>query len=283
MPASPSPAGLRSRADLWLVLARAFARPSGLDFHAAFVGDLAVELGAIAAELELEAAECLRELAEAARALEEPLELERLHAALFLVPPAPVATNTAIYLDGALLGPTELEMRRAYERHGFFCDPSFRDLADHPTPQLEFVGRLYERAAEALERGEDMTALALASEAERFLARFPKRWITPFVAALERACAEPGRNPCYLWLGRFLWLAVEHELARSSTRFEEPGRALPEGSSRGLGEPTAEDLAEIAVRLEAAGLAFDHVRALPGWREEAYRAKRAAASRSETA
>lgn len=276
MPASPSIAGFRARADLWLVLARAFAQPSGPAFHAAFVTDLASDLGTIARELELRADEAVREFAEAARGLGEPIELEQLYAALFLVPPAPVATNTAIFLDGALLGPSELEMSRAYERHGFIRDAAFRDLADHPTPQLEFVGRLYERAAAALEDGREMEALAIASEAERFLFRFPKRWVTPFVAALERASMEAGCNPCYLWLGRFLWLAIEQELARSAVRFETPERALPEVSSRGLGEPTTEDLAEIAARLEAAGLSFDHVRRLPGWSEEAYRARRAA-------
>ncbi|BCX16679.1 MAG: hypothetical protein KatS3mg117_0361 [Geminicoccaceae bacterium] len=276
MSVSFTPTLLRSRAELWLVLARAFAQPSGPAYHTAFRDDLPEALASIAAELGIEAGECLRELAAAAAALAEPLDLERLYAALFLVPPAPVATNTAIYLDGALLGPSELEMNRAYERHGFVRDPAFRDLADHPTPQFEFVGRLYERAAEALDAGEEMRALALASEAERFLARFPRRWVTPFVAALERACGEAGRNAAYLWLGRFLWLALEHELGRSAVRFEDSERALPEGSSRGLGEPTAEDLAEIAVRLEAAGLGFDHVRALPAWREDVYLARRAA-------
>lgn len=280
MPASRSVCGLRTRAALWLALARAFARPAGSTFHTAFVAELVADLREIAAELELEADACLIEIAACASELATPVELERLYAALFLVPPSPVAINTALYLDGALLGPSELAMSRAYERQGFSRDPAFRDLSDHPTPQLEFVGRLYDRAADALERAEEMTALTLASAAERFLTLFPRRWVTPFVAALERASAEAGRNACYLWLGRFLWLALECELARSATRFETPERALPEGSGRGMSEPTAEDLAEIALRLEATGLSFEHVRALPAWREDVYRAHRAVKSPS---
>ncbi|MCX7630532.1 MAG: molecular chaperone TorD family protein [Geminicoccaceae bacterium] len=272
MSASPSVFAFRVRADLWLALARAFSPPDGPGFAAAFARDLAADLAAIAAELGLEAAACLHRFARAAGALAEPLELERLYAALFLVPPAPVPANTAIYLDGALLGPSELAMARAYERLGYVRHPAFGDLCDHPTPQLEFVARLYGRAADALARGEERTASALAGEARHFLAMFPSRWITPFVKALERACAEPGRNTCYLWLARFLWLALEHELAHRASFEQIPEQAPSVGTSRGSGGPTAEDLAEIAARLEAAGLSFDHLRALPAWREDVYRA-----------
>lgn len=270
--ASPSVFGFRVRADLWFALARAFSPPDGPGFAAAFARDLAADLAAIAADLGLEAAACLDRFARAAGALAEPLELERLYAALFLVPPAPVPANTAIDPDGALLGPSELAMARAYQRPGYVRDPAFGDLCDHPTPQLEFVARLYGRAADALARGEERTALALAGEAGHFLAMFPRRWISPFVKALERACAEPCRNTRYLWLGRFVWLALEHELAHRASFEQVPEQARSMGTSRGSGGPTAEDLAEIAARLEAAGLSFHHIRSLPAWREDVHRA-----------
>lgn len=140
-------------------------------------------------------------------------------------------------------------MARAYERLGYARDPAFGDLCDHPTPQLEFVARLYGRAAVVLARGEERTALALAGQAEHFLAMFARRWITPFVAALERARAEPGRNTCYVWLGRFLWLVLEHELAQHANFEQIPEQAPSVGTSRGPGGPAPEDLAEIAARL----------------------------------
>jgi hypothetical protein len=150
----------------------------------------------------------------------------------------------------------------------------FHDLSDHAAVQLEFMGLLYEKASRSSAVGEDMEAVAYATEAERFLAAYPKRWISPFLQALEQASATRALNATYVHLARIVWHAIEQELASGAARFEvETKTTFPEGSSRGMGALTAEDLAEIAFRLKAAGLGFDHVRERPEWREDAYDAR----------
>ncbi|MCS7268945.1 MAG: molecular chaperone TorD family protein [Geminicoccaceae bacterium] len=248
--------------------------PSDARFCASFSADLAADLRAIAREMGLEAEAILREFEESARNLGDPVELQRLYAALFLVPPAPVALNTGIYLDGTLLGPSERELNRVYERLGFRLDPGFRDLADHPSAQFEVLAALFERAAQALARGEENTARAFLREAGDFLAAYPRRWITPFAAALERSCSERGYNPCYLWLARFLWLAIDHELVHGEAGWHLEEKVAPRAVEDGNRVLGAEDLAEIAIRLENAGLSFEHLRSMPEWKEESYRIRR---------
>lgn len=269
----PSPEELDLCADLWAVLGRAFSVPRDAHFVRAFIDDLPSDLREIAQALGLQAQEVLNQFETAARTLADPLELQRLYAALFLVPPAPVALNTAVYLDGTVLGPSELAMNAAYARCGFRRDPQFRDLADHPAAQFEFLARLFARAAAARRRGEEEGVRVDLEEAERFLATFPRRWITPFCSALERACAERGLNPCYLWLARFLWLAIERACAKQADRWSATNEAAMNAQGNGGSQPTAEDLVEIALKLDEAGLSFEHVRALPQWREELFQAR----------
>ena len=83
----------------------------------------------------------------------------------------------------------------------------------------------------------------------------------------------------YVALAQALEAALAAEIVQDpSTTAEAAVSTLPSGSNRGFGEPTAEDLAEIAVRLEAHGLAFDHVRARPEWDEAIYERRKVAGS-----
>lgn len=267
-----------AKRDLWLVLARALAPPGGESFHVSFARDLASDLSAIAEEMGLNIAGPLGALRKSTGALADALETQRLYAVLFATPPTPVFMNTAIYLDGALLGESELDIHDWYRRHGFERHAGFHDLNDHAAVQLEFVGLLYGRASTKSEKGEDFEAQALAAEAQRFLAAYPRRWITPFLGALQLACRERGLNSVYLDLASIVWQAIEADVSTGAARYEyDRSAALPAESSRGIGEPTASDLAEIATRLRAAGLGIDHIRQRPEWREEAFAARAASA------
>ncbi len=263
-----------TRRDLWLCLARALAPPGDESYHKAFVEDLPADLAAIAEEIRLDIASELDRLAEAAKMLHDALEIQILYAALFATPPAPVFINTAIYLDGGFLGESELAIHDWYARHGFERRNDFHDLNDHAAVQLEFVGQLYEKAAGRAMAGEDMDALAFASEAARFLAAYPRRWITPLLQRLEETCSERSLNDAFVHIARILLRAIMAEQESAAARFEVEARSiLPQGSSRGIGDLTSEDLAEVAVRMKSAGLDFAHVRARPEWHEEAFVAR----------
>jgi TorA maturation chaperone TorD len=267
---------IATRRDLWLCLARAFAPPAGGDFHAAFTEHLPADLGAIAEEIGLNVVADLDGIASAARELTDALEMQRLYAALFVTPPVPVFMNTGVYMDEGFLGPSEVDLNNWYARHGFERHAGFKDLNDHAAVQLEFIGLLYDKATDRALAGEHMEALAYSAEAERFIAAFPRRWITPFLQALEATCGERGLSDIFVHLTRILWLALEQQLAAGATRHEAVAAAsFPTGSNRGAGALTAADLAEIAYRLERDGLSYAHVKALPEWSDAAFDTRRA--------
>lgn len=261
-----------SKRDFWLCLARAFAPPrSDAEFHRSFSEDLPQDLSSITEEIGLNIVVEIDALNKAARKLPDALEIQRLYAALFVTPPVPVFMNTGIYMDGGFLGPSELDIQSWYAKHGFERHAEFRDLNDHAAVQFEFASLLFQKAADRAFTNEDVEALAYATEAERFLNAFPRRWITAFLAAIETACSQHGHSDVFIHLGRIAWLAIEDNLATGTARHEFTATAsFPKGSSRGLGPLNAEDLAEIAFRLEVAGLSYTHVKDLPEWRDEAF-------------
>ena len=268
-----------TRAAFFLTLARAFGPPQEPAMAAAFRDDLALDLEEMAGELDYDLGDALPRLRAATAAVEGQETLLRLYSTLFLAPPAPVHLNAAIYLDGAPLGNAAFEIEQWYARHGYVREAAFHDLPDHVTAQLEFVFLLFNRAAEAMVAGDSMQALALAAEARRFLAAFPSRWIRYLRQRLDQTCHERGWPPVYSALADALEAALRAEIAQDpSTTPEAAVSALPAGSNRGFGAPTADDLAEIAVKLEAHGLSFDHVRARPEWDEATYGRRRAASA-----
>ena len=268
---------LATRAAFFLTLARAFAPPREPAVAAAFGDDLPLDLEEMAAELGYDLGAAPERLRAAAAAVSGPEALLKLYSGLFLTPPVRVHLDAAFYLDGAVLGHAALAIEQCYAQHGFVRRPEFHALPDHVTAQLEFVFLLFDRAAQAMVAGESMQALALAAEARRFLAAFPRRWLQRLRPALEKTCRERHLPPVYPALAEALEAATLAEIARDpSTTPEAAVSALPAASSRGLGAPTAEDLAEIAVRLEQHGLTFDHVRARPEWDETVYAARKAA-------
>ena len=262
--------------DFWLCLARAFAPPGGAEYMAAFREDLPADLETIAEEIGLHLGPEIAAFRAAASAIPDATELQKLYAALFLTPPTPVMPNTGVYLDGGLMGESTRDLDAAYARHGFQRHTHFRDLSDTPAVQADFLALLYDKAGQQAAALEGIAARAFMTEAEDVIARFPARWATPLLRDLEAVSARHGMNPAYAHLARILWLAVEGAMQAPQLQVIRDGAAqLPAGSSRGIGELTAVDLAEIACRLERDGLAWDHVAALDGWDDAVFAARRA--------
>ncbi|WFE75323.1 molecular chaperone [Roseinatronobacter sp. S2] len=264
-----------SRRDLWLCLARAFGKPAGDAFRDVFAQHLADDLKAIAEETGLVAHEDIAALRRDAARLGNDLDLLRLYSKLFIAPPTPVVLNAGFYMDGGKSGQIEQELRAIYARHGVAKNADMRDFYDAVPLQLEFLSFLYGRAGDYAKAAQNMEARAYMAEAEAFIARYPVQWCTPFLRDLEKACADDGLNRAYEHLARILWLAVEQARAGAPIEALPAGAGLPQGSSRGLGDVTAQDLAEVAYRLEQAGLAWDHVAANEAWSDAVFTARRA--------
>jgi TorA maturation chaperone TorD len=260
------------RADFFATMAQAFAPPVGLPVQRAFAEDLPQDLAEMAGGLGYPVEEALADLARCVASIGDSRQILQIYSGLFLAPPAPLHLNTAVYLDGAVLGGSEYEMRQWFARFGLTGRNRSGTLADHVDANLAFVGELFSRAHRAFEADDPMEGLALAVEARRFLAAYPRRWLPPLRAACVKACLERAYPPVYLHLLDILVGAIATEVARDAAKTAAAAVevAYPAGSSRGVGEPTAEDLAEIAFRLKAAGLSYDHVRKLPQWQDEAF-------------
>jgi TorA maturation chaperone TorD len=258
-------------------MARAFAPPStGADYLEAFQTALPDDLETIAEEIGLHMGAEIADLRAAAAELTDPLELQRLYAALFLTPPTPVMINTGFFLDGGIMGESEAGMAEAYARHGFERHQHFRDLNDTPGVQAEFLALLFDKAGGKARAGDDIEARAHLAQAEAFLSAYVCRWITPFLRELETVSREHGINPAYAHLARLVWLAAEGSVAAPEVAEIKAGMAaLPRGSARGIGALTPEDLAEIAYRLDRDGLAWDHVAQNDGWDDAVFTARRA--------
>lgn len=271
------------RSDFWLSLARAFAPPGDYSYLRAFAEDLPADLKAMEGGLELVLDAEINAFQAAASELTEPTDLQRLYARLFLSPPAPVRMNTSVYLDGVLMGASERELRASYDRHGFSRHTEVRDLADTLWLQLEFIAFLNEKIADLYRSGDHLTVRACQLEAEECLTKGAARWITPFLNELEQAVAEHALNPVYVHLGRMLWLAVESSIAAPSPIIAKDSHSLlPQGSARGIGALTAEDLAEIAFCLKRDGLSWDHVAANERWDDAVFAARRASPQSEKT-
>lgn len=263
-----------ARRDFWLCLARAFAPPGGEDYLIAFRNDLSADLAAIGEEMGLRLTAEVALLKQEADRLPDAVELQKLYSALFLTPPTPVMLNTGLYIDGSLMGRSELELREFYARHGFERHAHFRDLNDTVAIQAEFLALLYGKAGERATSGDGMEARAYLAEAEDFTRRFPARWITPFLRAIEAAGSRVGLNAVYAHLARILWLAVEGSVESVDQIVSNAGLdALPSGSARGIGALTAQDLAEIAWCLKRDGLSFDHIVEQDNWDHAVFEAR----------
>ncbi|MDZ7709743.1 MAG: molecular chaperone TorD family protein [Roseovarius sp.] len=281
---NPTAATAFSKRDFWLCLARAFAPPgTGEDYLRAFQTDLPDDLAAISEELGLQLGAEIADFRAAAAQLADPLELQKLYAALFLTPPTPVMVNTCFYIDGGMQGASEQALEKAYAAHGFKRHEHFRDLNDTVGVQADFLALLFEQAGTKAMAGEDIDARAYLAQADQIIADYPCRWITPFLRDLEAVSRDHDVNPVYAHLARVIWLAVEgNAKAPEIVEIKQGMAQLPRGSARGIGALTAEDLAEIAYKLQRDGLAWDHVAANDGWDDAVFAARRAKGERVES-
>ncbi len=178
-------ARLQAESDLCLLLSRAFLPPRWEGAHAAMAGLLADDLTACAAALPLDIGDDIRLFRSAMAGLADDRALVSLYSRMHLAPPVLAPLNAGLYLDGALQGASVLAMEACYRRHGVQRAPDFKDLADHLSVQLEFVGHLLAAAAGA----NGAAASSLRDEAAAFAEAFLGPWIPTLAERVERAAA----------------------------------------------------------------------------------------------
>lgn len=181
-------------AELFLVFARAFSVPAGADHLTALRDHLVPALADLCAACEVADAEpLLVALQGSVAGLHNAETLLADYTSLFLTPPAPVPLNAALYLDGTVMGPSEVDLMLRYAAEGLTKADGFRDLNDHVVTQLEFAAHLFLSDREA--------------EARSFVRAYPERWAPALAEALDRAAAAGGGRP---------WRPLAHLLVLAS-------------------------------------------------------------------
>lgn len=191
-------------ADLFHTLAAAFApSPAGLSARE-WCEPLADDLRELGTELGIDIEQPVARL-ERAAAEDWPDDSWLVeYSRLFLVPPIPVPLNTGVYLDGGLRGTSAQMILHCYGTGGFAPSDSFRDLPDHVSIQLEFVGSLLERA--------DAGDADAADMAREFVDSFVARWVGPLRGALEKSVGRSRAALVYLAVTDVLQQAVDPAL-----------------------------------------------------------------------
>lgn len=261
---------LQSRAELYLCLSRAFLTPDSADAWSGMSEALADDMQELGDEIGYDFAESIANYRTAIAAVPDQSSLLQIYSGLFLAPPRLVEINTGTYLDGSLNGGSVVAMENEYQRCGVGRSDDFRDLSDHVSIQLGFVAHLYSRCLDAL--GEDRGE-ATDDEPAHFLHAYVARWLPDFLLDLGKESERLGafNNP-YLHLARLLSLAVAKDARAKTVSASERrtqnaiGKARHDRAERGI---NAEDMAIIAQKLSAKGLAIDHLSVPPEQRDEA--------------
>lgn len=282
--------GLISRAETYLVLARAFLPPAQPGMLDALRDDLLADLAAMHGEIPI--SESTPERIDALRCSLERIPddqaLLREYSRLFLSPPAPAMLNLGLYLDGGIMGGSSRQMEAWYQRHGLERDPSFRDLPDHLALNLQFLAWVLAAAAESSSDAGDADMAGLR-DARDLIARFTLPGVHALKGKIESAIGEHHLSPTYAALSSLLADVLMRDLEFLSARLPAPALqtdpsaaeaketqpdALPETDPEGrlacrvCGTEFAagEALAGMIARLQAADLATEHLAVCPDCR-----------------
>lgn len=142
-------------------------------------------------------------------------ELLMEYGRLFLGPrPLRCPPYGSMYLDGAVMGPSALDVVRRYAAEGLRVGPSWREPPDHVAIELGFMAWLsaaQSRAADAGETREEARLLRIQAE---FLCDHLGRWGPLFAERLGQVTS------CHLFrfLSGFLphWVCLDGELLRAA-------------------------------------------------------------------
>lgn len=84
-----------------------------------------------------------------------------------------------------------LVVREAYRAAGWEVSKDFRDLPDHIFVELDFMSRLLDEQAQALERGDEDGASRYLSMRRDFLKKHLSKWVGRFAQRVESGARDP--------------------------------------------------------------------------------------------
>lgn len=114
------------------------------------------------------------------------------------------------------------ETMSIYRRNGFELKPGRHEVfADQIGVELLFVAELLERAADAVESGDDKGFRRLEKEIKRFWSQHLGRWARGYGRLVERA----AQHSFYRAMGKFLVGFAEEELAAMGLKVEDADQA----------------------------------------------------------
>jgi TorA maturation chaperone TorD len=122
-------------------------------------------------------------------ALEGPGAVARLateHARRFAPGPAPSPACESTHAPPGEIARIMAELEREYAAMGFAVKRSCAEPPDHAAVEVEFLGLLCEKEAEAWKREDTGAALQLLEREAGFLARHPGRWFRELARAVRR-------------------------------------------------------------------------------------------------
>jgi TorA maturation chaperone TorD len=199
---------LRAHGELCLTLARAFLPPTWDGALSAISTDLPDDVSDFAAVIGIEADDDLRRFRAAVAGIADPQSLLVHYSQLFLSPPIPAPLNAGLYLDGAIDGASVQAMEKCYRCNGVERADRFKDLSDHLSVQLEFVGMLLGNAADRAARGEEEEAKRLSDDAAVFAGTFIQPWLPDLAERTVQTCAARGYLDAYGPLLRIVQLTL---------------------------------------------------------------------------
>ena len=117
------------------------------------------------------------------------LFLQQEHSRLFIGPFSLLAPPYESYYSGkhTLMGEISSDVEKFYHCAGMDLSPDFKDAPDHIILETEFLARLCEMEATALEKNEHEQAAALRDLQLSFLQKHILTWIDALQVALENA------------------------------------------------------------------------------------------------
>lgn len=125
------------------------------------------------------------------------------------IAPGGVARYESIFETGAVFqGPCD-QVAAVYAGEGFHFDmDAEKSFPDHAGVELEFLGFLLARQAEAVDRGDAAEANRLGGEAKNFLRQHPGKWV-PAMMQLSMQLAE---HSFYRELCRMVFAFLDQEI-----------------------------------------------------------------------
>ena len=271
---------LTERAEFYLCLARAFLPPmEQRDFHA-LKEQLAPALEELGIGLGYPIDRPLAQFRAAIDRIADKQDLLRLYSHLFLMPPMPAHLNASVYLDGAVMGQSALEIEAHYRRFGLVRSPEFHDAPDHLSSLLEFLAFVCARIEEKRVAGDEAAVEVLLQEAGGFARDYVARALPVLCRDLDGATGD-GTTGIYGALAEALRSAVTHDFARADAAANMVATPFATSSSDGPARHASdqlrcrscgtafiatEEMHDILLTLTRSGLGTEHLKLCPDCR-----------------